>query len=357
MSLDKKSLKKILSLCDYCKECINPCPISGIDPSNNHSPLIKIKLADLIYRDEKIPQELIEDLTYCTTCGICNEHCAPHIDVLKLIQELRSWAQSSKKIEVPKWDEFVLKIQNQGNPYGKNSEEKLEVLKQYDSEIAQPDFYFYFGCTLPLKFFKESENILKILKKLELKFKIIDIPICCGGILSRIGKSKEYEKNKDKWKKLIKKNTVKEIVVLCPGCYSIIIKIIEELKINVKVSHLFEKIIPLLPIINQNNDENIELHLSCHLHLHNPELYKQLATKLPLLNIPETRKCCGAGGGFIGSRPEEAKRIGKLLLQEKAEQNLNSIITECPFCYYNLLNCNANINVIYLFDYLLDYFD
>lgn len=352
MAINKEYLKSILALCDYCKECIEPCTVNSPESPNTHSPLVKIKISDLLYRGEPIPKDMIEELAHCTLCGLCNDNCPPHIDVIKLIHELRKWAQSSNQLNIEKWDDFAQKILSQGNPYGEDLASKLKILKPFETSDSDLDFHLYLGCTLPLKFTEQSKTVLKVMQKLQMKFKLIDSPICCAGILDRTGKEKEFNKNIKTWEKLVKKEKIKEIVVFCPGCYSILVQIAKLLNENVKISHIFEKIFPSMKTFKDISAEKIGLHISCHLFHINPKLYDELTKHVPGLIVPETRSCCGAGGGLLGYSPSEAGKIAQKTLTARKEQGINSLITECPFCFKNLSSCESEIEVIYLFDYI-----
>ncbi len=344
-------MKNILVKCDFCKDCLDFCAIKRIFPNNEHSPISKIKIADQIYQNKPIAPEFLKTLEYCTTCGICNEHCAPHIDVTALIINLREWALESGKVKVPKFDQINKNIRKFGNPYGEDTEQILTHCVKYQSAEQEANFHLFLGCTLPIKHTIKIQQILELLNKLNLKFKIINKPICCGSILKNTGLTSEFRKNQKNWKDLINVMKIKEIVSICPGCTSTIKKIINELNLKTSITHVFEKIIPHLESNSIIASQPAQFHISCHLSTYNSNLYEQLVEKCNNnITLPPERKCCGAGGGLLGNKPEDAANIATSLIKEKLEMQVPSIITDCPFCYINLTKANPTADIKYIFD-------
>ncbi len=326
------------------------CAIKRVFPNNEHSPISKIKIADQIYQKKPILPEFLKTLEYCTTCGICNEHCAPNIDVSGLIINLREWAIESGKLEVQKYQQISKNIKKSGNPYGEDTKSLLLQYDEYQSPDEDIDFHLFLGCTMPLRHTAKIKKILDVLNKLSFKFKIINKPICCGSILKNTGLNTEFKRNEKDWKALINKSKIGEIVTICPGCTTTIKKIIQDLNLQVPLYHIFEKINPRLEPCSLSAFQPSQFHISCHLATYNPEIYDKIIEKCSNITLPSERKCCGAGGGLLGNKPLEAEKIASSLIQEKLENNILSIITDCPFCYSNFTRTNSAAKIIYFFD-------
>lgn len=355
MLLDRQTLKDILVKCDICKDCIDPCPVNALDPSLNRNPLLRIKIAELLYRDQSVPPELVEGLWYCTTCGICNEKCAPNIDVRALGRALREWARERSEHAYPaKYDEFWQKMRTTGNPYAGDLKTALRSFRDHVVPPEEADFHLHLGCTLPLKFPDLVPALLDVLRHLKFRFALVGDPLCCGGVLLRTGDSRHFDENARQWHALCERDGITRLVTACSGCYSTFTEIFKDPTSPVRVEHVLELVEPELRPLMLPADSPVELHQSCHLTTHRPRLYREIAAKISNLAASSPRRCCGAGGGFLGAFPEGARTIAQNLIAEKRAAGATTLVTDCPFCYTNLSTCAGDLPVVYFFEFLKD---
>ena len=203
----------------------------------------------------------------------------------------------------------------------------------------------WLGCT-SRAFLKGSvENLLKILKKLKIKYKLIDdLDVCCGSVLFVTGQNKAALKNLKLVEKTLTKKKVNYLVSLCPGCTRTFKEYYLPRKTNPikKVEHYTEMILANLDGVNFKKAEEYKVtyHDPCHLarHMGIIEPPRKIIKALPgvsFTELPTNRDdafCCGSGGGLRSYHKELADHASLLRLQEAESTGAEILLTSCPFC-------------------------
>ncbi len=213
------------------------------------------------------------------------------------------------------------------------------------SNIACETIHLWIGCT-SRSFLKGSvNNLIKILEKMKLKYKIIDdLDICCGSVLFVTGQNKAAMDNLKTVEKTLIKKKVNYLFSLCPGCTRTFKKYYLPRKTNQlkKVEHYTETLLSNLNGIEFKNVGNFHVtyHDPCHLarHMGITEPPRKLIKALPgvtLTELPTTHDdafCCGSGGGLRSYNKELADQSSLLRLFEAEAINAEILLTSCPFC-------------------------
>ena len=187
--------------------------------------------------------------------------------------------------------------------------------------------HLWLGCT-SRSFLKESvKDLLTILKKLKIKYKIIDdIDICCGSVLFVTGQKNIAMKNLKKVEKILTKKKVNYLTSLCPGCTRTfkeyyLPRISNPLD---SVEHYTETILANLHDVEfkKPGTYKVTYHDPCHLarHMGITEPPREIINALPgvtFIELPTNRDdafCCGSGGGMRSYNKELANNTSLLRL-------------------------------------------
>ena len=222
-----------------------------------------------------------------------------------------------------------------------------------NSGTAIPTVHLWLGCT-SRSFLKGSvENLLKILKKLRVKYKIIDDAepeTCCGSVLFVTGQKKAAMKNLKVVEKVLVRKKVDYLVSLCPGCTRTFKEYYQPRRSNPvkRVEHYTETIMANLNGVQLKNagKYKVTYHDPCHLarHMGITEPPREIIKPLPgveFIELPTNRQdafCCGSGGGMRSYNKDLANNTSLLRLQEAEELGVDILLTSCPFCERSFLS-------------------
>lgn len=210
---------------------------------------------------------------------------------------------------------------------------------------SRESIHLWLGCT-SRSFLKGSvENLLKILKKLKIKYRIIDdIDVCCGSVLFVTGQNKVAMQNLKEVEKILTKKKVDHLVSLCPGCARTFKEFYMPRKTNPlkTVEHYTETLFSNLNDIEfkPDGEYKVTYHDPCHLarHMGITEPPREIISALPgvtFTELPTTREdafCCGSGGGMRSYNKDLANKASLLRLQEAEALGVDALLTSCPFC-------------------------
>lgn len=115
-------------VCNTCGSCAGACPISGID---GFDPRKAVRMA-VLGRDEELVNS--QWPWKCTLCGKCEDACPMNVEIVALIQRLRSLRDRSK---VPgPLHKGVLMCIEKGNNLGISREDFISLVEEMAGEMA-----------------------------------------------------------------------------------------------------------------------------------------------------------------------------------------------------------------------------
>jgi len=206
----------------------------------------------------------------------------------------------------------------------------------------------FLGCLSNSKYKDTCANAIKIIKKLDQEYKVIDNTPCCGALAYNTASEKELEahvKFVNDWFKL---NDVFEIVTICAGCYNYLTKFYPLYlgnDFNIDIKHLLQFIsipenLQKLDLKYRGNKIKVVYHDACHLRnaqkpiLEEPRMIVNSIDNIELYEMEHNRTnsdCCGAGGGVYSIFKENSDYNSRLIFEQSKEGK--ALLTACTFCY------------------------
>ncbi|MFX0186637.1 MAG: (Fe-S)-binding protein [Candidatus Hodarchaeota archaeon] len=315
----------------------------------------------IINGDLQWSENLANVLYSCSTCGNCMENCRfdkfNHF-LVDFIEAAR--AEAIKNGYCPERQKVIVDRATNPefwNPYGELNSDN-EVLKREYNLTDEAEWVYFIGCTSNYRQKQIRDATLRLLKKTEIDFTLID-EHCCTSPILRIG-------NIDVGPDFMNYNITKinnsgasKVVTSCAGCYRTMKKDYEKYgaDIGFEIYHTGELINKLLDEgkikIKSKYEKIITYHDPCHLgrHMEMYEIPREILKKIPGIKFVEMKRirnnawCCGAGGGVKIGYPNWALEISKERLEEAKKTGATVLTSMCPFCKTNLNEANKKFNI------------
>ncbi len=305
----------------------------------------------------KIDENLLDWAYTCSLCGNCQETCLAienGINMPAMMEALRK-DLTENGFNLPKHLEIIENIFKHNNPYGESHNERFNFILS-ENFPPKAETLVFLGCTGAYRQKDIAIATYKLLKKTKIDFTILENEKCCGSILFRFG---YHDKVRDLARDLIdqiQKTGAKTVIFPCAGCYrtfKVDYPKIIEMPENIEFIHITEFIERL---VKENkihfkfkSSTNITYHDPCHLGRATGvyEAPRFLINSIQFVNFieMETRRnyshCCGAGGGVKSCFPELSSKVGRNRVLEAAKNDINYLVSACPFCKNNL---SQNLN-------------
>jgi Fe-S oxidoreductase len=328
-------------------ECSGYCTVArffnGIE---TYSAKGRVILSRGLNKDEIKPtKRLIDSIYNCVTCAQCYAQCTLGLDLYEAVIATRK-----KIVEmglIPDVFKSIYEnILKHGNPIGMPYEERLIEFKELHEN---GEVLYWVGCTTAYRLPEVYISMIKILKKANVKFKILKNEGCCGLILWLTGQWMEAKKNAGLTLKRIKESGTKILVTNCPGCYYAFKKIYPkfDLRLPVKIFHSSQFLDSLIKDgrlsikklkINSTWHDPCDLGRKCGVYDAPRNILRNiLDTKL--IETPLNKgyaRCCGGGGGVLAFNPDLSLQIASLkVVEDVLPLNVDALITGCPTCELN----------------------
>jgi len=323
-------------------------------------------------------KELAEVIYTCTMCGNCVQQCGaldlktgnPLIETDKIMEAMRTdIGENYPEFLIEEHNSILTSTKNYGNPWMQPRVAKTrwsKGLKVKDISKEKAEVLFYTGCTAPLdpELRVVTVDTFRILEKAGVNFGILGAKErCCGSVQKRIGTLDVYEQlakdNINQFNEL----AIKTVITTCAGCYRTFKKEYPELgSLDFEVLHTCEYLDRLLKEGRIEFTKDIKMkvtyHDPCHLgrHVGVYDAPRELLKAIPGLELVEMYPnrenswCCGGGGGVRTVFPALATDIATDKLEMANEIEVESIVTNCPFCENNIRvaikKCESNLKVM-----------
>ncbi|TCK00502.1 heterodisulfide reductase-related iron-sulfur binding cluster [Nocardia alba] len=303
-----------------------------------------------------------EVLWSCTTCGACVEQCPVDIEHVDHIIDMRRY-QVLIESEFPSELAGLFKnLENKGNPWGQNSKDRLNWIKEVDFDIPVfgkdadsfdgYEYLFWVGCAGAYedRAKKTTKAVAELLATAGTKFMVLGAEeTCTGDSARRAGNEFLFQQLALQNIEVINsvfegvEQSKKKIVVTCAHCFNALNNEYPQVGGNYEVVHhtqLLNRLVrqkQLVPVATVS--QNITYHDPCYLGRHN-KIYnapRELmeASGSTLVEMPrhaERSMCCGAGGARMWMEEQLGKRINVDRVDEALSTNPTKIATGCPFC-------------------------
>ncbi len=326
--------------------CMFQCPVYSVHRKEVYSSKGKINAIDSIINLNKNDLVKLSDIfRECNLCGHCTKICPGELETPKLVIQYRNQLNNISKLN--NYEYILNNIKHHGHPYVFDNSEPRDtlVLKKNNKGIL-----LFLGCTSRLKLPERIINsVRRLLDNLGISYTILEDEPCCGNILHNLGYIQEAEAIAKKNRAVL--NKFNQIITICPGCYNMFKNNKKSMFSKYEVFHILEIIKIARDNLKSNEIEPIFFQVPCHIYNSNGKFEKIIPDILPLfgqisssLDVTNSPKCCGAGGGMLLYDKEYVKkRIDILLRNESAEK----VVTACPFCYLNFeKNTSKDISFI-----------
>lgn len=297
-------------------------------------------------------EDILEWAYTCLLCGNCKETCLAidkGIDLPSMMEAFRRDLVEND-IRIPKHLEIIEKILNYNNPYGEPPDERFNFILS-ENFPAQADVLVFFGCTAAYRQKDIAKATFQLLKKAKIDFTILKDEKCCGSVLLRYGYHDQVVDIANSLLEQIQKTGAQTVVFPCSGCYrtfKIDYPQLIEMPANVEFIHISEY---LERLVKENKihfkfeqPTRVSYHDPCHLGrgvgvYEAPRFLINSIINSSLIEM-ETRRnyshCCGAGGGLKSCFPELALKVGQNRIIEAGQNQIDFLVSSCPFCKTNL---------------------
>jgi Fe-S oxidoreductase len=319
-------------------------------------------------RDKQTLTELKDIIFSCMTCRNCEVTCeriAAGVKVLDAFHKGRELLVEDGTGPMPKQRRPLESLARYGNPYGMSSRERKEWQQSLGvpifSKKGEFDALFFIGCTASNdpRVGNIAGAIIKLLKKAQVSFGILEDEICCGCPALRLGDRLLFEdicqNNLNQFSSL----EPRQIISLSPHCYDTFVNHYpKEAMQGIEVRHYSQVLADLIQqgrlAFMSENEETVTYQDPCYLGRHN-NLYdepRRILSSMPGIKLKELKRtrqdslCCGGGGGRMWSDFEaEENRIANIRVKESLEASTDILVTACPFCFINLDDAVKSVNV------------
>uniref|UniRef100_UPI002457B737 (Fe-S)-binding protein n=1 Tax=Nocardia neocaledoniensis TaxID=236511 RepID=UPI002457B737 len=253
-------------------------------------------------------------------------------------------------------------LENKGNPWGQNSKDRLNWIKEVDFDIPVfgqdadsfdgYEYLFWVGCAGAYedRAKKTTKAVAELLATAGTKFMVLGAEeTCTGDSARRAGNEFLFQQLAMQNIEVINsvfegvEQSRKKIVVTCAHCFNALNNEYPQVGGTYEVVHhtqLLNRLVrqkKLVPVASVS--QNITYHDPCYLGRHN-KIYnapRELmeASGSTLVEMPrhgERSMCCGAGGARMWMEEQLGKRINVDRVDEALSTNPTKIATGCPFC-------------------------
>ncbi len=314
--------------CSGCNVCLNECPVYEYYRCEAFGSRGKMDMLRL-WQSGLIKIEDMQDIfEACTICKRCENVCTQGIETSPIFRDMRHYLIQNK-INNPNIEAVKARINKTGSPY--NNGRTIAVPDSYT--VNRKDTLLWLGCTA--RHLGLTENWLKFLVKIDYMPAVLDIENCCGSFLNNCGYREDYRKTMDKNIEVL--SQYKNIITLCPSCYSVfkndgrlnnvlfINTILNWFKNKLHVSNSLKKPVLLFEPCHLRNNFPGERYMDVIV-----KIFKKDKCEYILSSDLFGAKCCGSGGGLFISSPDIPVKNTKRILKET---EAGSVVTMCPFCF------------------------
>jgi len=361
-----------LRSCIECFACYAACPAVSSAKQEYPGPIAMRELASFEFdpRDQgdRVQLAVTNGLYDCTSCGACKDVCIPkHIDSRRdAIEGLRALAVERGMGPLEGHLSFINQIKKTGHAVDVQSTPFTEqVPAVIDVEDAIDEVIFFPGCLINLRIQNIGHNVLEVLKRNHIRVHIPKDFVCCTSVAFRTGARSIANEMVLKNVNYFRELGVKKIVSLCPGCMStikqdwpVVLHDQGEQPYDFEPFDINEYLVKEMGLDQFNKLDlkplqlRVTYHDPCHLNRHQniskePRELLRLIPEMEFIDVAESDRCCGAGGGVRAGCRELSQDIASIKIDILSKPNPDIIATSCSFCFIQLMDAvkEAGLNI------------
>ncbi|AEH59912.1 CoB--CoM heterodisulfide reductase [Methanosalsum zhilinae DSM 4017] len=334
--------------CVRCGTCRSVCPVFEESGWESKTARGRMLLAQGLIRGELEPDpEMIESLSMCTTCGICEQKCPAGATPPRVVQSARQ--QLVQKGNATRAQlQMYTRAAETGNPLGETAN-RMQWIGEEPEEQSKSDYVYFVGCLGSYRYPDLARKTFRILEKLEVA--LLEDEKCCGSPIMRTGfdAGELVSHNLDQ----IRKSGAHTVITSCAGCYNTLKKDYPD---EFNVMHVSEFLAEHIDELGLKRlDLTVTFHDSCHLGRSHGvydaprRIIEAICDLKEMKSIRENARCCGGGGGVRTGYPELSMKLSKKRLAEVPD-DVDYIVTACHLCRNNLIEGGSEHEVIDLVD-------
>jgi fumarate reductase (CoM/CoB) subunit B len=327
--------------CLRCNACTINCPITQIMGSDVFPGPRSFN--NILRTPQSQELGLLRDaLTFCTSCGRCEEVCPQDIEACPI--ELRKLLFDRTKMALGH-----TKLLDTVARTGFAVEGDVTVAR---TGIQEPDVLLFPGCIAGIRMPEVARATVTLLDVFDVSFAIPDGWGCCGSTAAKLGARDLSKQLREKNAEAFERVGAGVIVTPCPGCSSHlwctcdgydVYHIVEYLSEVVGVDALAERV---AEGHISGSTAPIAVHYPCHVIRGGNPLARSYVRRLAELvarPVDTEDLCCGAGGGVLSG----ASFVAKALRERKLSNvdGFERLVTACPFCLLNLKEGAEELNL------------
>ncbi len=332
-----------------CGLCRENCPAYSQLRLDSYSAKGKLTMLYHWLKGRLEPDDVMAERVFaCTSCGLCDVACG--YEQSTAIQDMKGVLFDSD-IPIPEgYRRISDRTRETGNPYAEDQGTAREFLNSIpERNVVNADYTFFLGCTELYREQEQVSDVLRILRAAKVKFRVISENICCGSPVYRVGDQAQAREQALKATEMLKAGG-SHVLASCAGCYRMFshyYPLLLEEDHDITVIHSVQILDQLLSdgrLQLRPLNVKITYHDPCHLGRHAGvfEEPRRILEAIPEVELVEMEwnskfsKCCGAGGGFKGGRPDDAIAVAARRIKEAESTGASLLVTACPFCLRNL---------------------
>ena len=335
-----------VNACRFCPMCRNTCTAGEAEHRETVTPKGKaLTIFTCINGIQTFDNDVAEVMYHCNLCQLCNAVCEGSWDITEIVTEARR-KSVAMGIEPKAVRNMKDSIVNQGNPYGLDKANRLNLL-QMPKMNDNASLLYFSGCNVSYKHPEILKAMIKIFQVAGENYTVLNEERCCGAYLDIMG-------YRDDARDVAKKNIEQFIdskcqilVTSCPHCYYTIkemygqwgVQLPDGLRILHTSSYLREiiaqdkvRLTPLKATLTYHDP--CRLGRYCGIYEEPREIIKSFNG----IDFKEMRwnrsnaRCCGYGSGMSVINQNTARKVAKQRISEIKETGVELLITSCPSC-------------------------
>ena len=343
MFLNDKERTETIWACRYCPMCQHADRVARLVRNESYTPRGRGAILFALEKGLLSLDESVADIMYTTiNDGLLQEWCVGNYDHEELILDIR--ARLFEKGLAPKEVVAFVKALHDGS----GGPEPAEILSQA-GVVAKPgsEVLLFAGCSARGTGPSTLISMGRLFNRAGIPFQILKKEPCCGWPLYQLGDLKEAGNFSIGIARAIRESGASTVVLLDADCYRMLLtrnsRLGGDLK-EVRVIHALKLLSGWLEEgkigIERRLTEPVTYHDPCALARYCEDLdsprkilaalcesqSREMTTHKRLAN------CCGEGGMLPVYRPDLAKGVSLLRLEEARETGASILATGCPRC-------------------------
>ena len=302
----------------------------------------------------------LSDRVYsCLLCGNCKEHCPHDVNTVDVTKALRAEVVRGGYPIPPEIDKLFTTVEASHNIFGEPQDRRFTKIVEEGGKIPSKqgaELVYFPGCVACYRFPEIAASTIKILSKCGVDFNVLGADEwCCGDPLFMAGGLELAREHVEHTVNTIKNTGAKKIVTACAGCYRTFVEEYPEMlgesfaDVGIEVVHTAQLLSELLDEgklkLRKGIKGRVTYHDPCELGRHG-EVYdepRKVIQSIPDVEFVELRRnrgntwCCGGGGTYKMTHPDDSLDIAGDKLDEAREIKADIILSCCPTCKWNML--------------------